>query len=63
MSNGQLFTTKEYILGSSGVMQLWLCFKRVLHLLETHGKYIQRECYVILQFLQANLEEELKRGR
>lgn len=63
MNNDQLFTSKEYILGCLGVMELWLRFKSVLYLLETCGKYIQRECYVILQLLHANLEEQLKRGR
>lgn len=57
MNKDQLFTVEEYILGCLGVMELWLCFKRVLYLLETRGEYIQRECYVILQLLHANLEE------
>lgn len=63
MNNDQLFTSKEYILGCLGVMELWLCFKSVLYLLETCGKYIQRSAMFILQLLHANLEEQLKRGR
>ena len=57
MNNDPLFTIEDYILGCLGVMELWLCFKRVLCLLETRGEYIQRECYVVLQLLHANLEE------
>lgn len=54
MSKREIWTMTHYLIlgntfvGFLGGMVLWLYVKKGPYLIETHGKYFQRECYVIL---------------